>query len=208
MTDGQPERSSQGSALAAMIRKYGVLSRQVQAGAQLLYKKGRVEPALKAVVEAIVLEAIRTKDLPVPWMVTSKETSEAVNAKIVQLSEDYRDRGGVLLAKNMVGFYEFTRLMMSLWLTHRPEPIPTTVDLADGKTQEELNARFTLCAQVLLKALERYGSYDQDVLSLPVSQLEKICMTSSRLVYMTFQDPNGYAQRLVEGKEVLDVDGR
>lgn len=219
------------SALAAALKRSGSRSKTAQRMLGLQVARADPQVAVEALAEALLFEGIGAGEIPRAAGTRTKELADRAEASIIESARRYHEAGGVLLAKGHIERLHLIAEMAKQWLATFSPTLAPEVDLAATKTEEEINYRLALVAQLVgLHLLDASGrlqavdlslaakhrpqalSYLSSLSSDPfdvdicVSDLEGLCMRLSRVMFEAFQMTEAAAHAAVHGEELPDAD--
>lgn len=196
--------------LSGCIAAEGVLSPKTQRLVHQIAESGGVDDALRAVAESLAETEVmpRPDSVAVPYDL-SDDTHHRARIGAFLCAQDYEERGGVLLARNYVRREDLAGSVYAAWMARRSPPLTETKWNAE-MSAEEYNARFSVAAQELARAMAAYrigndassgnpiqlmdafGTYHagpQDYL-IAEERLEGFCMMAVKTMFEAFRDPD------------------
>jgi len=192
---------SKGEALANIGKLHGSTSRAFQRIVRMNCEKDDLVSPLEAVARVLLSEGISQGLIPPAVGIKTPELLERSEQSFWRAAGEYREKGGVLLAKEYVRALSLVASMAELWMASFAPPIPVDVKLP-SLSEEELNQRLTLVAQAVLeefaeasdhpkKDVLRYVQSGSDVtLSVIADRVEGMCKESAKKMLEVFLTPN------------------
>jgi hypothetical protein len=186
--------------IAGVFASLGVLDKKSQS---LIYKHclaGNSDEMGRSVARYLLGVGIASKEIPLNTGVQTDELTRRAQDACRRSAINYRDQGGILIAKGFSTVDVLSEMMSELWRRTFSPPIPVT---KKWELTEEMQDRLTVVAlqssEVLTKAFVPID-YEGPVYLLPVSALEGVCSSLARKMYEALEEPNETIQKMVHGE--------
>jgi hypothetical protein len=195
--------------LLGPFKAKGIYDPKIQGIVQRHCERGMIAEIAEVVARYFYDDGLALGYIPQPVGVKTKELLERVADAAKRVAEGY-GRRGTMCAK---GYYPAQRLMLDIIRIWEDEfhsvaeldatGLPGTYD-AEGTTKEFID-RSTVAANAIAKALVaklKQTTVDgEQVLLLPMRELEGVCSSSVRAMYLVFTKPDEYIHEQMHGEK-------
>jgi hypothetical protein len=190
--------------LLGPIKAMGIYDPKIQRIVQRHCERGLIAETAEVVVRYFFDDGVAQGYLPAPAGKKTKELFERMCEAARKIAEEHARRG-VLCAK---GFYPPQVLMLDIirvweeeFRSYKKTEGEALLGVAEADT-EELAARRVLATNAVAQVLLRHGkarAADEEVLEVPMKDLEALCVGVVGAVHRVFQDPDAYVHELHHG---------
>lgn len=181
---------------AALVAE-GPLSAMAQRAAAAYVRAYGGETVLSALSAALVNWGIIRRILPPQAGMRTAELVVVVDAAVRRLVDEYRDGGGVLLAKGWFSAEDVATAVSRLyWLGFSP-PVPTT--LRPKASDDEIAARRAVAAQAVARLLREWAAKDPPLVAYQPEVEELLSVALAQAALRAFLHPNETLHEALHG---------
>lgn len=186
------------AALVGIMKAHGTLGKYTQRALLRHCVARNYEEVLKALSVALLSEGLVSNRVPANAGIRTSWLVDTAVDSIRALVQDYKERGGVVLAKGHLKPEQLEQSILKLWNDSFSSEIPQTVRI--DAVEEELRQRLCVVALSTKNSILRCAEADGDEIRIPLKSLEGLCSTLAHNMYQAFTHPNETNHELIHGK--------